>query len=70
MKPRNGVLRNSMTGAGSNAMERIRRAGKKIKEEHAVTAPDLDAGYADDSMKINAEQLFKALSPSTEVKTI
>jgi adenine-specific DNA-methyltransferase len=29
-----------------------------------------DAGYTDDSMKINTEQLFKALSPSTEVKTL
>jgi len=29
-----------------------------------------DAGFEDDSMKINVEQLFKTLSPDTEVKTL
>lgn len=29
-----------------------------------------DAGFASDSVKINVEQLFKLLSPATEVKTL
>ena len=29
-----------------------------------------DAGFASDSVKINIEQIFKALSPSTEIKTL
>jgi len=29
-----------------------------------------DAGFANDSVKINVEQLFKLLSPATEIKTI
>jgi len=29
-----------------------------------------DSGFANDSVKINVEQIFKLMSPSTEVKTI
>lgn len=29
-----------------------------------------DAGFASDSVKINVEQIFKLMSPGTEVKTI
>ena len=29
-----------------------------------------DAGFASDSVKINVEQIFKLMSPSTEVKTL
>ena len=29
-----------------------------------------DAGFAGDSVKINVEQLFKLLSPATEIRTI
>ena len=29
-----------------------------------------DAGFANDSVKINVEQIFKLMSPGTEVKTI
>jgi adenine-specific DNA-methyltransferase len=29
-----------------------------------------DAGLSDDSLKINVEQIFKTLSPGTEVKAI
>jgi len=29
-----------------------------------------DSGFADDSVKINIEQLFKSLSSHTEIKTI
>ena len=29
-----------------------------------------DAGFATDSVKINVEQIFNLMSPSTEVKTI
>jgi len=29
-----------------------------------------DAGFANDSVKINVEQIFKLLSPSTDIKTL
>lgn len=29
-----------------------------------------DAGFANDSVKINIEQIFKLLSPGTEIKTL
>ena len=29
-----------------------------------------DAGFASDSVKINVEQVFKLLSPATEIKTL
>ncbi|MDD4915433.1 MAG: hypothetical protein PHW13_10420 [Methylococcales bacterium] len=29
-----------------------------------------DAGFASDSVKINVEQIFKLLSPSTDIKTL
>jgi adenine-specific DNA-methyltransferase len=29
-----------------------------------------DAGFANDSVKINVEQLFKALSPTTEIRVL
>lgn len=29
-----------------------------------------DAGFANDSVKINVEQIFKLMSPATEIKTI
>lgn len=29
-----------------------------------------DAGFANDSVKINVEQIFKLISPATEIKTI
>ena len=29
-----------------------------------------DSGYASDAVKINFEQIFKALSPHTEIKTL
>jgi len=29
-----------------------------------------DAGFASDSVKINIEQIFKLISPATEIKTL
>jgi len=29
-----------------------------------------DAGFVSDSVKINVEQVFKLLSPATEIKTL
>ena len=29
-----------------------------------------DAGFANDSVKINVEKIFKLISPATEIKTI
>jgi len=39
----------------------------KIKPLRAVFC---DAGFANDSVKINVEQIFKIMSPSTDIKTI
>ncbi|WP_197457018.1 hypothetical protein [Cephaloticoccus capnophilus] len=45
-----------------------RLAGKRRKLSNAVVARD--AGFKDSAVKINVEQIFKLLSPSTEVKSI
>ena len=43
---------------------------KKMAARKPLRAVFRDAGFSNDSVKINVEQLFKLVSPSTEVKTI
>jgi adenine-specific DNA-methyltransferase len=43
---------------------------KELAKYQPVRAVFRDAGYADDDVKINVEQIFKLLSPVTEVKSI
>jgi len=43
---------------------------KALAKRKPLRAVFRDAGFADDSMKINVEQIFKLLSPETEVKSI
>jgi adenine-specific DNA-methyltransferase len=43
---------------------------KLLAKREPLRAVFRDTGYATDSVKINVEQLFKLMSPSTEVKTI
>jgi adenine-specific DNA-methyltransferase len=43
---------------------------KKMAASKPLRAVFRDAGFVNDSVKINVEQLFKLVSPSTEVKTI
>ena len=43
---------------------------KKIAARHPLRAVFRDAGFANDSVKINVEQIFKLLSPTTDVKVI
>jgi adenine-specific DNA-methyltransferase len=43
---------------------------RAIAERRPLRAVFRDAGFSDDSMKINVEQIFKTLSPGTEVKAI
>ncbi len=43
---------------------------KQIAEHKPLRVVFRDNGFASDSTKINVEQLFKLLSPSTEIKTI
>lgn len=43
---------------------------KKLAARNPIRAIFRDSGYGDDSTKINVEQIFKLISPSTEVKTI
>ena len=43
---------------------------KLLAKREPMRAVFRDAGFATDSVKINVEQIFKLMSPSTEVKTI
>ena len=43
---------------------------KLLTKREPLRAVFRDAGFATDSVKINVEQIFKLMSPSTEVKTI
>lgn len=43
---------------------------KQLATHKPLRAVFRDAGFASDSVKINVEQLFKMLSPATEIKTI
>ncbi|SJM90678.1 hypothetical protein [Crenothrix polyspora] len=43
---------------------------KQLAEIKPLRAVFCDAGFASDSVKINVEQIFKLLSPNTELRTI
>jgi len=43
---------------------------KKLAEHKPLRAVFRDSGYGSDNTKINVEQIFKLISPATEVKTI
>lgn len=43
---------------------------KQLAQRQPLRVVFRDAGFASDSVKINVEQIFKLISPSTEVKTI
>lgn len=43
---------------------------KDLAKREPMRAVFRDSGFKDDSMKINVEQIFKLISPKTEVKTI
>ena len=43
---------------------------RAIAERHPLRAVFKDAGFATDAARINAEQIFRELSPETEVRTI
>lgn len=43
---------------------------KKLAERQPLRVVFRDSGFKDDSVKINVEQIFKLMSPGTEVKTI
>jgi adenine-specific DNA-methyltransferase len=43
---------------------------KELAKRKPLRVVFRDAGYGDDDVKINVEQIFKQLSPGTEVKTI
>jgi adenine-specific DNA-methyltransferase len=43
---------------------------KALATRHPLRVVFRDAGFESDSVKINVEQIFKLLSPSTEIKTI
>jgi hypothetical protein len=43
---------------------------KLLAKREPLRAVFRDAGFASDSVKINVEQIFKLISPGTEVKTI
>ena len=43
---------------------------RAMAEQHPARVVFRDAGFANDSVKINVEQLFKALSPTTEIRVL
>ena len=43
---------------------------KEIASRHPLRAVFLDAGFASDAARINAEQIFREVSPTTDVKTV
>lgn len=43
---------------------------KELANRQPLRAVFRDSGFANDNVKINAEQIFKMISPTTEVKTI
>ena len=43
---------------------------KELAEFHPLRVVFRDAGFKNSAVKINVEQIFKSLSPSTEVKSI
>jgi adenine-specific DNA-methyltransferase len=43
---------------------------REIAARHPLRAVFLDAGFVSDSARINAEQIFREVSPETEVRTI
>lgn len=43
---------------------------KELAKRQPLRAVFRDSGYASDAVKINFEQIFKALSPHTEIKTL
>ena len=43
---------------------------KGIANRHPIRAVFLDTGFATDAARINAEQIFREVSPETEVRTI
>ena len=43
---------------------------KELAKHKPLRVVFRDSGFQDDSMKINVEQIFKLLSPGTEIKTI
>ncbi|MBS0172347.1 MAG: site-specific DNA-methyltransferase [Nitrospira sp.] len=46
------------------------RVVREIAARHPLRAVFLDAGFATDAARINAEQIFRELSPETEVRAI
>ena len=43
---------------------------REIAARHPLRAVFLDAGFATDAARINAEQIFREVSPETEVRAI
>ena len=43
---------------------------KELAKRKPLRVVFRDAGFKDDSMKINVEKIFKLMSPYTEIKTI
>ncbi len=43
---------------------------KELAKRQPLRVVFRDAGFASDAVKINVEQIFKLMSPHTEIKTI
>ena len=53
-----------------NRLKNATRFVKELATHKPLRAVFRDAGFADSATKINVEQIFKLLSPATEVKCI
>jgi adenine-specific DNA-methyltransferase len=61
---------NALVACFNNAGGITDGLSKKIAELNPLRVVFRDSGFKDDAMKINAEQIFKTISPQTELKTI
>jgi adenine-specific DNA-methyltransferase len=62
------VAEHALIGCFANEM--TDSVAREIAQRHPLRAVFLDAGFASDAARINVEQIFREVSPETEVRTI
>ena len=64
------VSKNALAACFANKGEITEDFCKELAKREPLRVVFCDSGFKDDSMKINVEQIFKLMSPHTEVKSI
>jgi len=64
------VDRNALVACFVKNSEITEEFCKELAKKEPLRVVFRDSGFADDSVKINVEQIFKLMSPHTDVKTI